>query len=161
MPRHVDELQDSEPFPIKPDTNEYAALSFLVSNRDYGFTPTEIADRTDVSEASASKTMTRLFEKGLVERSQGVYYVDPDRADDLQRRLDSIDAAARLHETAPDDDVYTDPGWEDELPSIETGQDPGPNQDQSASTPGTETDTADEATEIVAQHTDDESGTGE
>ena len=154
MPRHVDELRDGEPFPIKPDTNEHEALSFLLSNREYGFTPTEIADRTTISEASASKTMTRLFDKGLVDRSQGVYYVDPDRADDLKRRLDSLDAAVRLHETTPDDDAYTEPGWEENVSSI----DPDKNRDQLPTEAAYETDTADEAAELVDRRVGDESG---
>lgn len=154
MPRHIDELRNNDPFPVKPDTNEYEALSFLVSNREYGFTPTEIADRTPISEASVSKTMTRLFEKGLVERSQGVYYVDPDRADDLTQRLDSIDAAARLHETAPDDDVYAESGWEDHVSSI----DPDRDQTQTLIEAGDETEAEDEAVELIDRVTDEESG---
>lgn len=118
MPRHVDDLRNSDSFPVKPGTNEYHALSFLVANRDFGFTPTEIAERTTISEASASKTMTRLFDKGLVERAQGTYYVEPERADELQRRLDSLDAAARMFEQAPDD-AYAEPGWEADVPSID------------------------------------------
>lgn len=123
MPRHVDELRDNDPFPVKPGTNEYAALSFLVSHRDYGFRPTEISDHTDLSKASASKTMARLFEKGLVERSEGVYYVAPERATNLERRLNSIDAAERLFEATPEDDAYAQEGWEDDLPSLDPERD--------------------------------------
>lgn len=119
MPRHVDELRNDDPFPVQPGTNEYEALSFLVSNREYGFRPTEIAARTEVTSSSASKTMARLFEKGLVERAEGVYYVEPERADDFKRRLDSIDAATRLFAAAPEDDAYAANGWDDDLPSIE------------------------------------------
>lgn len=156
MPRHVDELRDGEPFPVKPETNEYKALSFLVGHREYGFTPKEIADRTTVSEASVSKTMARLFEKGLVERTRGMYYVDPDRAEDLKRRLDSIDAAARLHEITPDDDVYAETGWEEEVSSIDPGRGRrfGGTDDES--------DTASEAEELVTRLADeDPEGDGE
>jgi Mn-dependent DtxR family transcriptional regulator len=118
MPRHVADLQDGEPFPVKPGTNEYEALSFLVRNHDYGFSPTEIAEQTEISTASASKTMARLFEKGLVTRTEGMYYVEPDRANDLQQRLQSLDAAVRLFETVPEDDAYAETRWEDDVPSI-------------------------------------------
>jgi hypothetical protein len=118
MPRHVDDLRNSDSFPVKPETNEYHALSFLVANREFGFTPVEVAARTTVSESSASKTMTRLFEKWLVERAQGSYYVEPDRAEELQRRLDSLDATARFFERAPDD-AYAKSGWKEEVPSID------------------------------------------
>lgn len=119
MPIHVDELTSDEPFPVKPDTNEYEALSFLVAHREYGFTPAEIANHTDISKSSASKTMARLFEKGLVERSEGAYYVDPDRVGTLKQRLASLDSAVELFESAPSDDAYAEEGWEDDVPSID------------------------------------------
>lgn len=152
MPRHVSELRNGDPFPVKPETNEYEALSFLVRNREYGFTPVEVADRTGISDASASKTMARLFEKGLVERSEGIYYVEPDRADDLKQRLDSIDAAARLHDTAPPDDAYADAGWEDNVPSID------PNQNQTISKADEEQAVEDEAERLVTQLVEEETG---
>lgn len=62
--------------------------------------------------------MTRLFEKGVVKRSQGTYYVDPGLAEDLERRLDSIDAATRFFEQAPED-AYAESGWESRIPSID------------------------------------------
>lgn len=151
MPRHVDELTDGNPFPVKSETNEYEALSFLVRNRDYGFRPSEIAEQTDITKTSASKTMTRLFKKGLVKRSDGLYYVDPDRASELQQRLDSLDAAVRMFKMAPDDDVYSEPGWEDSLPSITPSQD----QNSEPGSPDTVTDTETEATTLVDQLADE------
>ena len=135
---------------MKPETNEYHALSFLVANQEFGFTPAEIAGRTTISEASASKTMTRLFEKGLVERAQGTYYVEPERADELMRRLDSLDATARLFEGAPDD-AYAEPGWEDEVPSI----DPDEARTTTAEDVGTSGADADE---LLSDLTDDDDG---
>lgn len=129
MPVHIDELTNNDPFPVKPDTNEYEALSFLIVNREYGFTPSEITDYTDISDSSASKTMARLFDKGLVERSEGTYYVNPDCVDKLKQRLESLDSAVQLFESAPTDDVYAAEGWEDEVPSIDP--------DEEADTTGT------------------------
>ena len=151
MPRRVDKLRSREPFPVTPGTHEYDALSFLVRNRDYGFTPTEISDRTDVAERSASKTLARLFDKGLVDRVQGVYFVDPDRAADLQRRLESIDAAARLHESAPDD-AGAEPGWESQVPSLAPGEEV-PAEDTHDGTV-----VADEVSELVARLVDGDAG---
>ncbi|SFC67927.1 MarR family protein [Halobiforma haloterrestris] len=118
MPVPVDELTNDDPFPVKPDTNEYEALSFLVEHHEYGFTLSEIAARTDLSEASTSKAMTRLFENGLVERAETIYYIDPRRADELKQRFASLDSAVRLFETAPDD-AYANQGWEQEVPSLD------------------------------------------
>ena len=151
MPRHIKELRDNDPFPVKPETNEYEALSFLVRNREYGFTPSEIAERTTVPEASVSKTVVRLFDKGLVTRSQGAYFVDPADVDELKNRLDSIDAAARLHQYAPSDDVYAEPGWENEISSID------PDQDRQSGKTTSETGTSTEAADLVNRITSDES----
>ena len=150
MPRHIKELRDNDPFPVKPETNEYEALSFLVRNREFGFTPSEIAERTTIPEASASKTMVRLFEKGLVKRSQGAYFVDPAEADELKDRLNSIDAAARLHQSTSNDDVYGEAGWEDKISSID------PNQDQDRQS-GETTSTSTEAANLVDRLASDES----
>lgn len=147
MPRHVDELRNGDPFPVKPETNEYEALSFLVRNREYGFRPSEIAEQTDINETSASKTMARLFEKGLVKRAEGLYYVDPDRAGELKQRLDSLDAAVRLFETAPDDDAYAESDWAETLPSIDSERDS--NRERGATDTDTQTET--EATTLVDQ----------
>jgi len=149
MPIHVDELTSDEPFPVKPDTNEYEALSFLVAHREYGFTPAEIADHTDISESSASKTMARLFEKGLVERSEGAYYVDPDRADTLKQRLTSLDSAVELFESAPSDDAYAEQGWEDQVPSIDT------DDSSTTSTEGSTATAEDQAEELITELEDE------
>lgn len=142
---HVDELTSDDPFSVKPDTNECDALSFLIAHREYGFTPAEIADHTDISESSASKTMARLFEKGLVERSEGAYYVDPERADTLNQRLTSLDSAVELFESASSDDAYAEEGWEDEVPSID------PNDGSTPSIEGGTATADDQAEELVTE----------
>lgn len=60
MPIHVDELTNDEPSPVKPDTNEYEALIFLVANHTYMLAPAEIVDNTVLTKSTASKTMARL-----------------------------------------------------------------------------------------------------
>lgn len=119
MPVPVDELTNGDPFPVKPDTNEYEALSFLVAHHEYGYTLSEIAARTDLSKANTSKTMARLLENGLAERAENIYYINPRRADELKQRLESLDSAVQLFESIPTDDIYAEEGWEQELPSID------------------------------------------
>ncbi|ELZ06191.1 hypothetical protein C482_00175 [Natrialba chahannaoensis JCM 10990] len=134
MPDPVDELTNDEPFPVKPDTNEYEALRFLVANRKYGFTPLEVADHTNISKSSASKTMARLFEKDLVRRSNGAYYVEPERSEVLRQRLESLDAAVRLFDSTPDDDAYAKEGWEEELSSINPDDEPATAETRDSTT---------------------------
>ncbi|WP_323173194.1 helix-turn-helix domain-containing protein [Natrialba sp. PRR66] len=124
MPVPVDKLTNDEPFPVKPDTNEYEALRFLVANQEYGFTPLEVSDQTNISKSSASKTMARLFKKDLAKRSNGAYYVEPEHVNKLQQRLESLDAAVQLFESTPDDDAYAEEGWEEDLPSINPDDEP-------------------------------------
>lgn len=113
----MDDSRDQEPFPVLPDTDEYEVLSFLVRNRGERFTSSEIAVHADVKEASATETLYDLLEKNLVEHDQGDYYVNSDRAEDIKSRLESVDAAERLHEITPDDDIYAVTDWEEELNS--------------------------------------------
>lgn len=119
MPIPVDELTIVDSFPIEPDTDEYEALSFLVANHKYGFTPGEVATHTTINPSNASETMARLFEWDLIRRTDGVYYIEPDRADTLKQRLESLDAVVQLFESTPDNDAYAEEGWEEKLPSID------------------------------------------
>ena len=93
----------------------------------------------------------RFFEKGLVDRAQGTYYVEPERADERERRLDSLDATARLFETAPDDD-YAEPAWEDEVPSIDPDENRTTTNNDDART------TAADADELVSDLVDADDG---
>lgn len=111
------ESKDDDPFLVLPGTDEYEALSFLIRNRGEKFMPSEIAARTDISESNTPQTIERLFERDLVESSQGDYYVDIAQAEYLQQRLKSVDAAEQLHNTTPNDDIYAMTDWECQLNS--------------------------------------------
>jgi len=103
---------------VQPGTDEYDVISFLVHNRRYRFTLSELASALHINEERISEIVSHFLETGIVERVQERYYVDIESAKDLQQRLESIDAAERLHNTAPDDDAYAEQGWENELPSL-------------------------------------------
>lgn len=145
MPQHVNDLRNRGPFPVKPQTDEYKVLSLLVQNRDYAFTSTEIAHEAEINKSSVSETLSHLLEKELIERTEDIYYLMPERADVLKQRLDSVDAAARLFEAAPEDDAYAEDGWENSLPSIDPNQGAS-EQDQVAPQPR---DTREEAATLI------------
>lgn len=151
MPRHANDLRNGGALPVKPQTNEYKLLSFLVRNRDYAFTLDQIAHKVDVDESSVPETLSRLLEKGLIEQTEDLYYLGPGRADTLKRQLDSIDAAARLFEAAPRDDAYAEEGWENSLPSIDPNQSTS-EQDQVTSQPR---DTHEGAAALIGQISDE------
>lgn len=114
------ESERSDPYPVTPGTNEYRVLSFLVQNRGDRFSSAEIASVIDSSETVTTNTIESLAEDQLIEGSQGTYFVDSERGQYLQHRLESVDAAKRLHDTAPNDDRYSKEGWESELGSLDS-----------------------------------------
>ncbi|SNR77938.1 hypothetical protein SAMN06266787_12715 [Halorubrum ezzemoulense] len=119
MPVSVDELTADEPFPVKPESNQCKALTFLVTHHEYGFTPREIAAQTALDKTTAVDALARLFENELINRADEVYYIEPRRVDELKHRLESLDSAVRLFEATPNDDSYAEEGWEQEVPSID------------------------------------------
>lgn len=96
-------------FPVKPGTNEEAALRFLAANPDYGWPPKGIANRTEIPETSATKTAARLYEKGLIDRSAGYYFVRPGRLDEIQGFLGDLNQLAELADE-PDLEPVHPPG---------------------------------------------------
>lgn len=92
VPVPVDQLQarKRESFPVKPGTNEAEALRFLAANPEYGWPPKKIARLTSVSEKSITKTTARLYEKGLVERESGYYFVPQKRLKEIQGYLGDL-----------------------------------------------------------------------
>ncbi|MDB2274331.1 MarR family transcriptional regulator [Halorubrum ezzemoulense] len=106
-------------FPVLPDTDEHTVLSFLVRNGGERFAPHKIVEQTSVSELNISAILENLFEYQLICCSEDTYYVNPEGRMELKHRLESIDAAVRIHDTAPENDSYAEDGWEDQLGSIQ------------------------------------------
>jgi hypothetical protein len=106
-----------EPFPIKPETADYEVLRVLVTDYEDGATPAEIAANTELSTSRAAESLGALSKSALINHENGVYYVNPDQADRLKRRLESVDAVEQLFDSTPDD-VYGEPGWDDQVSSI-------------------------------------------
>lgn len=145
MSQRIDGLGNRGPFPVKPQTDEYEVCSLLVRNRGYAFTSAEIADETGISESDVSDVLSQLLDEDMVKRTEDIYYLTPEQADVLKQRLESVDAAVRLFEAAPEDDAYAEAGWEDNLPSIDPNQDAS-EQDQAAPQPR---DTREEAASLI------------
>lgn len=106
-----------EPFPIKPETVDYEVLRVLVTDYKDGATPAEIAANTELSTSRAAELLGALSKSALINHKNGVYYANPDQADRLKRRLESVDAVEHLFDSTPDD-VYGESGWEDQVSSI-------------------------------------------
>ncbi|MDL0129132.1 MarR family transcriptional regulator [Halobacterium salinarum] len=92
-----------EPFPVKPETTEYEVLRVLVTHHEEKLTPTEIAAETALSTAQAAETLGQLAKAEIINQENGVYYIDSGQAERMKQRLESVDAAVELFESAPDD----------------------------------------------------------
>jgi hypothetical protein len=118
MPVQIDKLDDGS-LPIRPGTNEEAALSILAAHPDLGFAPKELRERTDIPSGSIHKTLQRLVEKGLTRKTDtGYYYVAPDR--DVRGLLRSIRTLENLSREFEGDWFDRNPGWATDLPDLGT-----------------------------------------
>lgn len=74
MPIRLDAIEEGDgAFPVKPDSNAHELLTVLAEHPDLGFTASELAELTDVSEGSVGKTLSRLEGDGLA-RNLGGYW---------------------------------------------------------------------------------------
>lgn len=78
MPIRLDALDDEGGVPVKPGTNAHELLSVLAQHPDLGFTASELAELTDVPDASVGKTLSRLDEEGHVRNVDGYWAVAED-----------------------------------------------------------------------------------
>lgn len=144
MPIKID-AHDGTDFPIKPGTNEATALRFLVRHPGYGFSPAELATETEVSNASAGKTLRRLVDKNIIETTgDGYYYVQSEDVDRLRSRLMSLRSLDHLFETFDGDWYSNHPGWADDLPDL--GPTPVPEEKLSPDTSSDDTSSDEPAT---------------
>ncbi|MFB6205845.1 MAG: MarR family transcriptional regulator [Haloglomus sp.] len=83
-----------------PGSNAATILAFLIRHRGTGFTPSEIAEETDVPVGSAGPTLQRLNERDLV-RHQEPYWAAAE--DD---RIAAYESMLREMEALADDDAW-------------------------------------------------------
>lgn len=92
---------------IEPDSNKGRALAFLAANPGEGFTPTEIASQTEITEGSATKTMQRLAQEGYTVSIEGYHFIPEDRLGDVRAALTNAHAVKAL-DNRPRDEVEWD-----------------------------------------------------
>lgn len=101
-------------------TNARRLLTLLLEHPGVGFTPAELAERTDVARGSVNPTLARLERAGLV-RHKGDYWaaVEDDRLAAASAAVLGLDAASEAH----GDDWYADnPDWSEDLPDLSDGE---------------------------------------
>lgn len=110
MPTPVDELKarDDADFPVSTGTNEESVLRFLAANPELGWTPPEVADRTDVSPSGVSETLQRLLGNGLVDRVEGVYFVKQERLVEIRGVLGDLHGLREMGAEPEQEPVHPD-----------------------------------------------------
>lgn len=101
------EAQAETGISVTPGTQKAAALRVLASNPDTAFTPTEIAERTEIPSANASTVCRRLAETGAVTRVNGHYFLtrDEETAAAVHRALGSAHQREAAAKTAAADEA--------------------------------------------------------
>lgn len=74
------EAQAEAGLSITPGTQKAAVLRVLVNNPEMAFTPSEIADRSDIPAANAPMVCRRLADMGAASNRNGHYYLPQDEA---------------------------------------------------------------------------------
>ncbi len=109
MPVDFDEYESPPNNLVKPGTSASRIVAFLAQRSGTGFTPSEIAERTDVPLGSVEPALKRLQERGLV-RHKGDYWAVA--KDDRLLRLDSQIASLAAIDSV--DDEWGDVDWDEE-----------------------------------------------
>lgn len=88
---------------LKPGTTKSDIVVFLYENLELAYRPSEIAEELDIPDGTASTTLLRLHEEGLVGRIEDGYYHGLDDREDLRRYPRSVTATIEMFETHPDE----------------------------------------------------------
>lgn len=96
MPVHFDEYEehaDDIDISISGGSNAGTIVAFLLDHPDTGFTPTEIAEATDIPEGSVGPTLQRLRRHDLVRHKEPYWAIaDDDRLAAYEAMLHSMAA---------------------------------------------------------------------
>lgn len=71
-----DSIDQEDDWPIRQGTNTHRIVSFLIEHQGTGFTPSEIAEATDVPRGSVGPVLHRLNVRGVV-RHKKTYWAGP------------------------------------------------------------------------------------
>lgn len=110
MPVHFDAyeaLADEVERPIRDGSNAHRILSFLLEHPETGFTPSEIAERTEIPRGSVGPTLHRLEAIGIVRHKEPYWAVATD--DRLASEAGMLASLRSLAESGADDWAEIDP----------------------------------------------------
>lgn len=94
MPVHLDSHDPD--LDLTPGTTKSDIVAFLYDNPDLGYKPAELRDYLDIPRGTATATLTRLCNEGLVGKTRDGYYHALDHREDLHRYVTSLDQLDRM-----------------------------------------------------------------
>lgn len=135
MPIDLRKHDPDDPITIRPDTNKAKIIKLLYQDTNLGYTPAEIRKELDMPRGTASGTLSRLHEEGLIGKtSDGLYHGFEHRQDlrRFARSLVQLDTMFARHPEAgmdPEEVEQTGGTMKREIPDERQQQTDGPSQE--------------------------------
>lgn len=139
MPIDLRKHDPDNPITIRPDTTKAKIIKLLYQDTNLGYTPAEIRDELDLPRGTASGTLSRLHEEGLIGKTSDGLYHAFDHREDLRRFAQSLvqlDTMFTRHPEAgmdPEDVEQTGDGVKREIPDERLDEPDGPSEEPSPS----------------------------
>lgn len=103
MPIDIETFDESTDEELEGETNAEKIITFLAQNKEKAFTPSEIANGSDVKRGSVSTVLSRLEDRDLV-RHKGDYWAIGDM-ETVRRAYDYHKLVERLNEQYGEEDI--------------------------------------------------------
>lgn len=122
MPVDLRKHDPDDPITIRPETNKAKIIKLLYQDTNLGYTPAEIREALDLPRGSASTTLSRMHDEGLIGRTSDGLYHGLEHRNDIRRfarSLVSLDALLSRHPEAgvdPEDVDQTGESVKQEIP---------------------------------------------
>jgi len=107
MPVHLD-THDPD-VELTPGTTKSELVAFLYRHPEYGYRPSELGDRLNIPQGTATATLMRLHNQEYIGKTDDSYYHALAHREDLRRYVASLDQLDRLFDqpTGETDDPST------------------------------------------------------
>ncbi|MEF8777265.1 MAG: MarR family transcriptional regulator [Haloarculaceae archaeon] len=96
MPVHLDTHEPD--VDLTPGTAKSDIVSFLYSEPEFGFKPTELEDALDLPHGTVTTTLKRLYDQGFIGKTADSHYHALEHREDLHRYVSSLDQVQRMFE---------------------------------------------------------------
>lgn len=137
MPIDLRKHDPDDPVTIRPDTAKAKIIKLLYQEPNLGYTPAEIRKELELPRGTASGTLSRLHEEGLVGKTSDGLYHGFEHREDLRRfaqslvQLDTMFARHPESGIAPEDVKQTGESVKKEIPKERLQESDRPTEEPS------------------------------